>query len=774
MPDPTTSPGAVFLSYFREDSDVARRLADALRAFGMEVWFDQNELRGGDAWDAKIRTQIRTCKLFVAVVSAATQARGEGYFRREWKIAVERTHDMASGVPFLVPVVIDDTPEAEALVPDEFMRVQWTRLAHGVPTPQFVEQVKRLLEGKGTASGGTRASRPVISEPTGRETRSPQKRGVPAWTWGGLAAVIVGIVTAVSVSNRNHAPAPLAQPVVAVTPGASTVSDKSIAVLPFTNMSEDKDNAFFADGMQEDILTNLALIRDFRVVSRTTVMSYRTTTKSIRQIAAELGVAYILEGSVQRAGNKVRVTGQLIKAATDEHVWAQAYDRDLTDVFGIQAELSQSIATAMKTILSPEEKALIAQKPTDNPAAYDLYLQARAAFNLDNYTVVGRARRTKLLEQAVELDPKFAQAWGELADSYAYSFFCDDEGKDALLAKAKAAMERALQLAPDNPDVIGSYGTYFYYGYRDYGRAVEQYERLARLQPNAPRIFNSLGLIQRRQGHWAESAVNTRRALALDPANLNYLHNLYATATAGRRWDEALMVQRRIVALVPEKLDEQMALGFLMFQTTGSTREGDEFIAGLSPEKKNSPRGINLRESWAAETGNFAEAARLDKLQPYFDEDGTPHVQQALGAASIYVALGDVAAARARLGDLPTQLRARLKSDPGNLNNYFVLAGMEAILGHGDEAKRLADRGVEQLPVSRDALDGAIFAQFRAVAYDWAGDKDFALAEYQRMFRIPTSVGGNVHEMKIAYSTLHGDPRFEAMLADPKNNAPLF
>jgi TolB-like protein/cytochrome c-type biogenesis protein CcmH/NrfG len=765
---------AVFLSYAREDTDAARRIADALRSHGVEVWFDQSELRGGDAWDAKIRKQINDCTLFLPIISAHTQSRGKGYFRLEWKLAVEQTHLMAEGMAFLAPVVIDETPEGGALVPPEFMRVQWTRLPGALPTPAFVAQVKRLLENPGKAAPTTKPFAGGSSAPL---APPPSKLRFPLWALGILALLAAGLVF-LFVMKPKAEPPPVPSPVAnnpsPAPPAAPAASDKSIAVLPFTNMSEDKDNAFFADGMQEDILTNLALIRDFRVVSRTTVMSYRTTTKSIRQIAAELGVAYILEGSVQRAGNKVRVTGQLIKAATDEHVWAQAYDRDLTDVFGIQAELSQSIATAMKTVLSPEEKAMITQKPTDNPAAYDLYLQARAVANLDNATVAGRARRARLLEQAVALDPKFAQAWGDLADSYAYSNFCDDEGKEALMTKAKAAMERALQLAPDSPDVVGSYGTYFYYGYRDYVRAAEQYERLARLQPNAPRIFNSLGLIQRRQGHWAESLANTRKALELDPANLNYLRNLLSTAVAGRRWDEAILAERRIVALVPDNINEAFQLGILAFQATGSTREGDAFIAGLSPERKNSPRGISLRQGWAAETGNFAEFARLDKLQPFFDEDGTPHSQQALGAAAVYMAMGEVAAARARLGDEPAQLRARIKSEPGNLNNLFVLAGMEAILGHADEARRLADQGVGLMPLSRDALDGALFAQFRAVTYDWSGDKDYALAEYQRLFRVPTSVGGNVHEMKISYSTLHGDARYEAMLADPKNNEPLF
>src|SRR5258708_1484709 len=303
MPDTTPAQRAVFLSYAREDTGAARRIADAMRAFGVDVWFDQSELRGGDSWDAKIKKQVRECALFIPIISATTQARGEGYFRREWKLAIERTQDMAAGMPFLVPVVIDDTPESAAQVPEEFMRVQWTRLARGVPTPQFVEQVRKLLEkpqkiAAKTVAGLAEAGRPGSPTPA-------TSKGIPGWMWPALAVVIVavavGVITlrkpepAAIAAETKPVPAPLAVP---------RVSDKSIAVLPFTNMRADKDNVFFSAGIHEDILPNLALIHELRVGSRPSVMPYRTTSKSMRQIAEELGVAYILEGSVDAVGEE--------------------------------------------------------------------------------------------------------------------------------------------------------------------------------------------------------------------------------------------------------------------------------------------------------------------------------------------------------------------------------------------------------------------------------------------------------------------------------------
>jgi len=771
MPPETSSSGGVFLSYAREDTEPARRIADALRAFGVEVWFDQSELRGGDTWDAKIKKQIRECALFVSIISASTQARGEGYFRREWKLAVERTHDMAAGLAFLLPVVIDETKESDALVPEDFMRVQWTRLPRGVPTSEFVDQVKRLLanprQATVAASSFTRAAPGPAPAPAAKP-----RRGVPAWAWG------VGVIflAAIFVVLRSHRPAePIAvapAPSVPVPPAAAKADDKSLAVLPFANMSEDKDNAFFTDGIHEDILTNLAQIHDLRVVSRTSVMKYAKTDESIPQIAKELGVAYILEGSVRRAGNKVRVTGQLIHAATDEHVWAKAYDRDLTDIFAIQAELAQSIADALKAQLSPDEKTSIARRPTDNSLAYDSFLRARNVRNRGNLSHSVLERQREYLRDALKLDPQFAQAWGELADSYAYSAFSFDGGMDDLIAQAKAAIDRAVTLAPDDPAVIGSLGTYYYYAYRDYRRANEQYERLARLRPNDPTVFNSLALIQRRQGAWAQSLANSRRAVELDPANLSYLRSLVSTLEAGDRYDEAAAMQQRLVALMPDSILERYQLASISFSSRGSRTETDAFFAHLSPEEFNSPEGISARHNWAVTRGDLTEAIRLDRLQPYYSGGIFNRAEQAALAAHVLYWQGDRAGAIARLGNAETEFKQKLAQEPKNALVWGFLAMVHAVLGNSAEARRCVDRCVELMSETRDALDGPNYATVRADLLDLIGDKEDALAEYRRLLRVPQ--GANIYQLKASPSHLRGDPRFEALVNDPANNAPLF
>src|SRR5271165_5455863 len=549
----STANRAVFLSYAREDAAAAGRIAEALRSNGVEVWFDQSELRGGDAWDQKIRRQIDACTLFIPIVSRNAEARGKGYFRLEWKLAVEQTHLLMEGVPFLVPVVVDDTPDSTPAVPPEFRRVQWTRMPGALPSPQFVEHVKALLDGRAppAAAGRADGAKPASAAP-------PAKSGPAAWAPWLIGALILSLAAAGWFVRRPALSSTAAQagpaPANAEEARPAPVDDKSIAVLPFENMSEEKDSLFFTDGIHEDILTNLALIRDLHVVSRTSVMQYRGTTKTIRQIGTELRVAYVLEGSVRRAGSKVRVTGQLINARTDEHVWAKAYDRDVTDIFGIQAELSQEIAGALAAALSPQEKSLIQRRPTENLAAYELFLKGRDEINRGPTGSPARLREAEaFLQHAVDADPRFASAWGSLSEVHSLFIFWEIDHSAQRMAKADTAIGNAVRLAPDAPDVVRAVGTYAYYAYRDYARATEQYAKIARLQPNDPTVFSSLGLILRRQGQWADSLGYLRRAVELDPGNQGYLRNLLQSLVYARRWDEAVATQRRLIARSEER-----------------------------------------------------------------------------------------------------------------------------------------------------------------------------------------------------------------------------
>ncbi|MEI6106262.1 MAG: TIR domain-containing protein [Opitutae bacterium] len=809
MSEPTK---AVFLSYAREDTEAARRIAEALRGFGVEVWFDQSELRGGDSWDAKIKKQIRECALFLPLVSAQTQERTEGYFRREWLLAVERTRDMAHGRAFIVPVVIDDTPEAEASVPEEFMRYQWTRLTSGEPTPEFVAQVKRLLDGPKKPTLKAEHARPPTlppylkqaaqkTEDRGQKTEDGQagrKRAIPSWMWGVVGVVLIGVAIGVVLLRQTAPTPPVAaspsepKPVPAnPSPQASGLparpepaertpaADKSIAVLPFTNMSEDKDSGYFADGIHEDILTNLSNIGELRVVSRTSVMQYRATTKPVPQIARELGVAYLLEGSVRRAGNKVRVTGQLIRAGSDQHLWAKSYDRDLTDVFAIQAELAKEIAGALSAALSPQEKARLDHAPTTNPAAYDLVLRARQIDRNGNDTRQELETQEAMLQSAVALDPAYASAWAALGSVNSQMIFNALDTSEARLAKAKAAIDRARQLEPDSLEVLAGIVTYYYYALRDYPTALEQIGRITRQWPK--NYFGPFltGLIQRRQGQWVESLANLRLAAELDPGSAEIARNLMISLGSMRRYPEAIVEQERRVRLLPESLRESFEVARLKYFLNGSSKEGDGLLAGLIAARADPALAAGYRKLWAAMKGDLAAVQALNREYPEawapgLGSGGGSPAEYALNNAVVMAAQGDLAGARKRIEKHAAELRARLVNEFRNTVVLAQLAQIEALLGHTAEALAAAQQARAIMPESLDPLSGRGPHQALAFVLAWNGDKEAACAELRQL--LATGSQPNVHVLKTGptFFPLKGYPAFEAILNDPKNNAPLF
>jgi TolB-like protein/cytochrome c-type biogenesis protein CcmH/NrfG len=751
-PDDGLKHRAVFISYAREDTGPAQLIADALRGQGVEVWFDQAQLRGGDAWDQKIRRQIRECALFMPIISERTQVRGEGYFRLEWKLAVERTYLMAEGVVFLAPVVVDATPEGAAVVPPEFLRVQWIRLPGSLPTPQFVDQVKGMLDAPRSAPA------PGYPAPAAALARPSRRHLLPI-------GAVIAIAAAATLFVLRHPPAgpaaaPAGAPVQAVDP-------KSIAVLPFENMSVDKENAFFADGVHEDVLTNLSFIRDLSVVSRTSVMQYRGTTKPIKEIGRELGVAFVLEGSVRREGNKVRVTGQLIDARTDKHVWAKSYDRDVTDIFAIQGELAQAIAEALKAVLSPEAKALLARRPTENSAAYDDYVKARQL--RDSSSFGDTSSSVALLEDAVRLDPGFAQAWAELGSRRAYAHFKVEQAGQ--LSAAKSAIETAARLAPDDPAVIEALGDYYYYGYRDYTRATEQYMRLAQMRPNDPAMFFALGLIQRRQGRMADAIPNLRRGLKLDPNNYGHVVDFAYSLANVRLYDEAEGAARRYLEGHPNDLGMEWMLCTVAYMASGSTAEMDACARRIVDP---SERGLHLyiQSVNALTRGDWAEFARINREQRYYDGNpDDPRWNQDVVAAEGFAESGDMAAARTRASEALALMKAELEQQPENSTLWSGMSMANALLGNRDEALRCAQRSAELMPESRDAIIGPGNSMACALALAWLGEKERALAEFERLLHVP--FGTNIYTSRAAWRPLRDDPRFKKLVSDPRNNGPL-
>jgi len=768
-------PKAVFLSYAREDADAARRIADALRAFGIEVWFDMSELRGGDMWDQKIRRQIKDCGLFMPVISSQSEQRGEGYFRLEWKLAVERTHLLADGMPFLFPVVIDETSESDASVPDVFLKAQWTRLPAGEPTPQFIEHVKRLLSGprKPTLTKSVPPqSKPVPPPPP------PAKSGFPLWAAALLGVAVLGLGAFIIFRPAaTPPPAALPAPVVpaaAPVPAAPAANEKSLAVLPFSNMSDEKDSAFFTDGMQEDIITNLALIPELRVVSRTSVMQYRDTKKTIRQIAQELNVTYVLEGSVRRAGNKVRITGQLIKASTDEHVWAKAFDREISDIFALQAELATEIAGALKTALTPQQKTIMAGRATASVDAYNAYLKAREIRLWSDVTRVTRPEIDRLLQSAVQQDPNFVPAWLEIARVNYRTYNAPSFGGErSHLDAAQAALAQAIRLAPKDPAVILGQGQGAMVN-DDLVAARRFLEQALQLAPGNSEILLAFGRLASQERLWAEAMGYYQRAQALDPRNPAVLWDSYNALLNLRQFDQAAGNARLLRELQPDNFEAAQALAVVPFLARGDRTEMQALFARLSPAQHQDPKVVAAKFNWyyhfVGDAHAYLDLANQQGTDVNFnDDDSMLQYCEAL----IVVGQRDRAVALAR--PLVDQLKARAAATPDNINVLTSLSYAQAISGDAEGASATLGRILATVKPGLSLRQQVYRQANAAIVYAWIGQKDKAVDLVELMIKIPTAAFNSVHGMKddIDFSPLRGYPRWEALLADPANAKPF-
>ena len=767
---------AVFLSYAREDSEAARHIADALRAFGVEVWFDMSELRGGDVWDQKIRRQIKECALFMPVISSQSEERGEGYFRLEWKLAVERTHLLAEDRPFLFPVVVDDTAETSASVPEQFLKSQWTRLPGGEPTPQFVEQVKRLLQSPRKPAAG---SKPAVSSAASSPSAPAPRAGFPPWA-AALLVVAVLVLGAFVVfrptAKPEPAPVPSAPAVAAKAPEPTVpvVSEKSLAVLPFSNMSEEKDSGFFTDGIQEDILTNLALISELRVVSRTSVMQYRNTTKTIRQIAAELGVTYVLEGSVRRAGNKVRVTGQLIRAGTDEHVWAKAFDREISDIFAIQAELATEIAGALKTAITPQQKTIIAGRATTSVDAYNDYLKAREIRLWSGVTRATRPDLDRLLQSAIQRDPNFVPAWLEIARVNFNSYGSGSLGGDRnQLLEGKTALAQAIRLAPNDPAVILVQALAAITN-NDLSGARQFLEKALALAPGNVETIIAFGRLADQERLWAEAMGYHRRAQALDPRNPLVLWDGYNALLNLRQFAQAADVARQLLELQPDSFDAAAALTHVPFLARGERQEVEALFTRLTPAQQSDPKVVAVKFNWyyhdIGDARAYVELCNQQGTDTNFnDDDSTLQYAEAL------IILGQRDRATALVRPLLDKLKARVAADPDNTNLLNSLAYTQALLGDHDAATATIGHTLSLLKPGDSVRKQAYLQANAAIVYAWIGEKDKAVDLVAPLLKIPTAAFNSVFALRhdIDFYPLRGFPRWEALLAEPASSKPF-
>jgi len=708
---PTEPSRAVFLSYASQDAEPARRICEALRAAGIEVWFDQSELRGGDAWDLKIRRQIRECALFIPIISAQTTSRPEGYFRLEWAVADQRTQMIARNKAFIIPVCVDSTPDSVPDLPESFARVQWTRLPDGTTPPAFCQRIATLLG----ISAVPAATAPAAAPTPGLTPRQsalapssaaplnsplPAQRGRSAlWTALGIAllVLVIGaiafkpwrlIATRSAVNANGHAAAsptatedaefgtsrrsdaPGAAALLISEGGVGAAPERSIAVLPFTDMSEKKDQEYFSDGLSEELIDLLAKVPDLRVPARTSSFYFKDQHATIAEIAKALSVTHLLEGSVRKAGNTIRVTAQLIRADNGYHLWSETYDRDLKDVFKVQDEIAGRVVEQLKLTLPAAASTSTAR--TANTAAYNEYLLGKKFF--DQPTPEAYKSAVEAFSKATALDPGYAAAYARLA--MAEGSLGDLIGDPSALARASAAAERAIALAPGSAD-----------GYS------------ARASLRSTFLWD-----------WSGASADFNKALAIDPNDSDTLFSYSSLlGTKGQLADALLELDKAI------RIDPLVA-------TYYSLRGRLLFYSGNLPAARDA----------------YQQLLRINPAHPH---------------ANVDLATIDLMEGR------PEQALVELQQSGAPGWRLIGTAMVEYSLGHQDKSQQALDQSI---------ATAAPFAAYQiAEVYAWRGEKDQA---FQWLERAYVQHDGGLTEVKIdpVLASLRTDPRYQTFLVKMK------
>jgi adenylate cyclase len=552
---------------------------------------------------------------------------------------------------------------------------------------------------------------------------------------------------------------------------------KSIAVLPFTNMSENKDNAYFADGMHEELLTQLALLSELKVVSRTSVMDYRDSKKNIRQIGNELGVRSLVEGSVRRSGNQVRVTAQLIDAGSDKHLWANSYDRELKDIFAIQTELATEIARALRVSLSPNDQARLARKPTENLAAYDLYLRHQELVNGSWGTsriISTLKERIALLSQAVELDPNFALAWAKLSADHARVYGWGIDHTSSRLTQAKRAIERAQALAPDDREVQIEEGKYHQYGTNDSARAAQSFENVLRIAPNNVDARLQLALVRYKGLRRTEFAENLEKVLAIDPRNVRALTAYASHLLEFRRFDLALAARRQMINIRPEDVELQGRYHYGEYEKSGSWDSFDKWRSALPLGMERKLAGI-WRLDWQRATGrhDFDAVMRLLDAAPEAVLAGEwKKLALSLERAKVFLARGDRSRAMDTARTVVAEVVVKLRERPDDLGLLGLSYYSRAILGERETALAEHHRAHTLALARKDLSNAEEVYRNLASLHALLGNHEQALEEVSRQLKLPGSLASS-YRLDVAFFSLWSDAKFLAMINDPANNAPL-
>jgi TolB-like protein/class 3 adenylate cyclase/Tfp pilus assembly protein PilF len=587
------------------------------------------------------------------------------------------------------------------------------------------------------------------------------KSAISRWSWIGALIIATAAITAAGFYIFSHRSWTASR--------TAAIPEKSIAVMPFENLSEDKANAYFADGIQDEILTRLSKIADLKVISRTSTQQYQSKPGNLSEIARQLGVAHIVEGSVQKAGNAVHINVQLIKAATDAHLWGESYDRELQNIFAVEGEVAKAIADQLRAKLTGQEEQVIAAKPTDNPEAYDAYLRG-LAYSLKTYsTPANSLGAQKYLKEAVRLDSKFALAWALLSYTDARGYITGAlQPTAALREEARQASETALILQPNLGEAVLTKGYYHYACLKDYDTAVRYFDQARPLLPNNSRIPEQLAYVERRRGQWEKSEAYFNEAERLDPRNVNLLVQHALSYSSLRRFPEALRKFDQVLNITPDDMDVLVTKANIA-QAEGDLPRAAAILAPLHPDADDTSALATQLYQAILERRPASVISRVKEILTRPNPAlGYNNGELRFGLGWAQEVTGDHAAAQESWRQARSELDPFLKEQPENWQLIGDLALTNMSLGDKTAAFALSERAIAALPVERDAMVGTAPIEVLARVAAQMGEPDRAIVALQNLLSIPASgwfAGGNV---PLTPALLRLDPMFDPLRNDPR------
>lgn len=693
MSSPQPPPAySVFLSYASEDRAAVARLSTALQEAGIEVWFDANELRGGDAWDDQIRHRIKHCTFFVPVVSATTELRTEGYFRREWKLAIERSHDMADDRPFILPVTLIDVRPEAARVPQRFRDLHWTKLSGGAPAERLVEELQRMHRKLAAKAAGVHAGDPTDAESA--PARASQTARSPSMLRLLLVPLLAVVVFSLAWLWSGRVPP---APPLAAAPTAQ-LDEKSVAVLPFVNMSGDTKDEYLSDGLSEELLAALGRDPGLRIVARTSSFAFKGRAVSAQQIATQLGVARLIEGSVRRSGDQLRIVVQLVNGANGFQLWSHEYPLLLQDLFEVQATVANDVVAQ----LFPGARRLpgVRRLTTRNLDAYDAFLRARS-FQAKPPVRENLQQAADYFSQATKLDPNYAVAWARLGTVWLRLRTSGYDDTDANLARAHQAIQHALALDPDLPEAHAALADYFTKDWTNQGLAEKELELARSGLPNDPDILLSLAACNLNLGRKAQAVQAIRQAATLDPQNGDTANFSALILDAASFYPESLAERDRAYK-VSSWIGSLADKAFTYRNWKGDLGQALKALDQTLPATSD-PGDLDyywrIRTNFLRGQGDFKGAlAAIDHIQTELLPSQFYYHSKSLLHALVRESMSDPAAARPQFERALVDAEKYRDANPKTLRAYTSLALIYAGLGREADARAAAARCLELVP----------------------------------------------------------------------------